>query len=150
MTLQEHLMAKDSLKHVGTMIGADAVIRGDLVLKGGAIICGKIHGNVFTEGPVRVARDAYVKGDVMASDAYVGGLVEGKLSTIGKVVLRGHSIVKGDIIYRKLVIEEGAQFEGRCDLAPVEKEIQNHLPDQKRVETSEEKQDDDTDSFQGD
>ncbi len=65
-------MAKDSLKHVGTMVGADAVIRGDLVLKGGAIICGQVHGNVYTEGPVRVARDAYVKGDVMASDAFMG------------------------------------------------------------------------------
>ncbi|MFQ6607209.1 MAG: polymer-forming cytoskeletal protein [Fidelibacterota bacterium] len=128
-------MAKDSLKHVGTMIGADAVIHGDLVLKGGAIICGKVYGNVYTEGSVRVARDALVKGDVMASDAFIGGVVEGKLSTIGKVVLRGHSTVKGDIIYRKLVIEEGAHFEGRCDLVPLKKEGQSSAIKREHLDT---------------
>jgi cytoskeletal protein CcmA (bactofilin family) len=141
-------MAKDSLKHVGTMVGADAVIRGDLVLKGGAIICGQVHGNVNTEGPVRGTRDAYVKGDVMASDAFIGGVVEGKLSTFGKVVLRDHSVVKGDIIYRKLVIEEGAQFEGRCDLAPSEdldqdQNIHTENSDTPSIDTA-----DDTESYE--
>jgi len=36
-------MAKESLKHVETMIGEDVVIRGDLALEGGAIISGKIY-----------------------------------------------------------------------------------------------------------
>jgi cytoskeletal protein CcmA (bactofilin family) len=140
-------MAKDSLKHVGTMVGVDAVIRGDLVLKGGAIICGQVHGNVYTEGPIRVARDAYIKGDVMASDAFIGGVVEGKLSTFGKVVLRGHSVVKGDIIYRKLVIEEGAQFEGRCDIAPRDDLDKDQTVNTYRSNAPSTGSADDTDSF---
>ncbi|MFQ6615953.1 MAG: polymer-forming cytoskeletal protein [Fidelibacterota bacterium] len=110
-------MAKDSLKHVETMIGEEAVVRGDVVLKGGAIVAGKIYGNLRTDGPVRITRSAFIKGDVNASHAYVGGTVEGNLTTTGRVVLRSGSAVKGDIVYRQLVIEEGAQFEGRCDLA---------------------------------
>lgn len=110
-------MAKDSLKHVETMIGEDAVISGHVVLKGGAIIAGKVYGNVTTEGSVRVTRSGRVEGDVESSDAFVGGVVEGNVTTGGKVVLRSHSEVKGDIIYRQLVIEEGASFQGRCDIA---------------------------------
>lgn len=113
-------MAKDTLKHVETIIGEDAVVHGDVVLEGGAIISGKVFGNVMSNGPVRATRTAYVKGDIVATDAYIGGVVEGSLKTSGKVVLTSQSIVKGDIVYRQLVIEEGAHFEGRCDLVPVE------------------------------
>ncbi len=109
-------MANDTLKHVETMIGADAVVYGNLKLKGGVIIYGTIFGDVITDGPARISRKALVKGNVAASDAYIGGAVEGNLTTNGKVVLKSHSKVSGDIVYQKLVIEEGAQFEGRCDL----------------------------------
>jgi cytoskeletal protein CcmA (bactofilin family) len=45
----------------------------------------------------------------------VGGTVHGNVHA-GKVVLRGDSKVPGDIVYKQLVIEEGASFEGRCDI----------------------------------
>ncbi len=34
----------------------------------------------------------------------------------GDVGLRKNCVLKGDISYRKLHIEDGAQFEGQCDL----------------------------------
>ena len=51
-----------------------------------------------------------------AAEATVGGIVHGNVQA-DKVVLRSDSKVHGDIIYKQLVIEEGASFEGRCDLA---------------------------------
>jgi len=110
-------MVKDSLKHVETMIGEDVVIEGNIILEGGAIISGKIFGNIRTNGPLRATQTAYIKGDITASDAYIGGVVEGNLIASGKVILKSQSVVKGDIVYRQLVIEEGAQFKGRCDIA---------------------------------
>ncbi|MAG20575.1 MAG: polymer-forming cytoskeletal protein [Candidatus Marinimicrobia bacterium] len=110
-------MTKDSLKHVETMIGEDAVVSGDILLKGGAIIAGKVNGNVITESSVRITRSGHVEGNVKSSDAYIGGVIEGNVTTNGKVVLRSHSVVKGDIVYKQLVIEEGANFVGRCDIA---------------------------------
>ena len=35
-------------------------------------------------------------------------------------------ITVGDIVYRKLLIEDGAQFEGKCDLASIEKESEKN------------------------
>ncbi|MFQ5788296.1 MAG: polymer-forming cytoskeletal protein [Thermodesulfobacteriota bacterium] len=110
------MVPRDRMKHVDTMIGEDAVIQGDILLNGGAIIGGKVFGNIMTKGTVRVTKTGYIKGDIKASDAFVGGVVQGNVSTTGKVVLQNNSKVAGDLIYRRLVIEDGAQFAGKCDL----------------------------------
>ena len=46
----------------------------------------------------------------------------GDLVADGQVVLGKKCVLKGDIIYRKPLIEDGAQFEGKCDLTRAEKE----------------------------
>jgi cytoskeletal protein CcmA (bactofilin family) len=107
---------KIDFKNVHTMIGADAVIRGDIELKGGLITYGKVYGRIVTDGPVRVARSGAVYGDIVASDVHIGGLVEGNVTAQDRVVLGNESTLKGDLVYRRLLIEEGAQFAGRCDL----------------------------------
>ena len=109
------MMKRNNQKHVETMIGEDAVITGEIVLNGGAIISGKVMGNVKASGTVRVTRTGTIEGDIEAGEATVGGTVHGNVQA-GKVVLRGDSKVHGDIVYKQLVIEEGASFEGRCDI----------------------------------
>jgi len=42
--------------------------------------------------------------------------VTGNLVANGLVVLGEKCIMNGDIIYKKLLIEDGAQFEGKCNL----------------------------------
>ena len=49
-------MNKSNLKSVYTMIGADVEIDGSVNLKEGIIIYGQIHGDVITDGPVRIAK----------------------------------------------------------------------------------------------
>ncbi len=49
-------MAKHENKDVHTMIGADAVIQGNITCQGGVAVYGKVFGDVTSEGPVRVAR----------------------------------------------------------------------------------------------
>ena len=120
-------MKKNSQKHVETMIGEDAVINGAISLKGGAIISGKVVGNVQTEGTVRVTRTGTVEGDMKAVKATVGGTVHGNVQA-DKVVLRSASKVHGDIIYKQLMIEEGANFEGRCDLASSKSQEETAVP----------------------
>ena len=100
-------MIRDNKKHVETMIGEDAVITGEIVLKGGAIISGKVMGSVKTSGIVRITRTGIVKGDMEAGEVMVGGTVH------------------GDIVYKQLVIEEGASFEGRCDIATNQQSLEN-------------------------
>ena len=98
------------------MIGADAKVNGPIILKEGIIIYGRVKGNIETDGPVRIAQNGIVDGNIKGSDIRVGGLVNGNIQSNGQVVLGKKCELKGDIIYRKLLIEDGAKFKGKCDI----------------------------------
>ena len=53
---------------------------------------------------------------VIGSNIHIGGTVTGNIKSRNQVTLKKSCILKGDISYRKLHIEDGAQFEGKCDL----------------------------------
>jgi len=109
-------MTKINFQNVHTMVGADAVVDGPIILKQGIIVYGTVKGTVRTNGPVRIAENGTVKGDIYGSDIKVGGTVSGNLVADGQVILGQNSILNGDIVYRKLLIEDGAKFSGKCDL----------------------------------
>ena len=105
-----------NIKNVQTMIGLDAVIDGSVKLENGIIVYGKIKGDVNTHGPVRLAKNAVVKGNIIGGDIRIAGIVDGNISSNGQVSLLKTCVVKGDITYRKLFVEDGAKFEGKCDI----------------------------------
>ena len=109
-------MSKIDFQNVHTMVGADAILEGNINLDGGLIVYGKIKGDVKTKGPVRIAKTAEIVGNVTASDIQIGGIVKGNITVADRIVLGNQSTVNGDMIYRRLYIEEGAKFSGRCDL----------------------------------
>ncbi|RMF09387.1 MAG: polymer-forming cytoskeletal family protein [Candidatus Neomarinimicrobiota bacterium] len=108
---------KLDFQNVHTVIGADAVIQGDLTLEGGLIIYGKVEGNVTTRGPVRVGKTGHVVGDIASSDLQLHGQVDGNVTVQDRAVLGPQSVLNGDLAYRRLFIEEGARFSGQCRLA---------------------------------
>ena len=120
-------MAKINFKNVQTMIGAEAVVNGPIKLRGGIIIYGKVYGDIHTDGPVRITITGEVIGDVQASDAHIGGIIHGNVTVSNRIVLGRKSELKGDLIYRSLVIEDGAQFEGSCSVIGVKKDASGSL-----------------------
>ena len=109
-------MSKIDFQNVHTMVGADATLEVNINLDGGLIVYGKIKGDVKTKGPVRIAKTAEIVGSVTASDIQIGGNVKGNITVADRIVLGNQSTVNGDMVYRRLYIEEGAKFSGRCDL----------------------------------
>ena len=103
-------------KNIQTMIGLDMVVDGSVKLENGIIVYGQIKGSIDTKGPVRLAKNAIVKGDIFGSEIRIAGIVEGDIASLGQVTLLKTCIVKGDITYKKLVIEDGAKFEGKCEI----------------------------------
>ena len=94
-------MAKIDFKNVQTMIGAEAVVNGPIKLRGGIIVYGKVYGDIHTEGPVRITISGEVIGDIQASDAHIGGRIQGNVTvsnrispicpTISKIILPGNT-----------------------------------------------------------
>ena len=126
-------MAKIDFKNVQTMIGAEAVVNGPIKLRGGIIVYGKVYGDIHTEGPVRITVSGEVIGDIQASDAHIGGRIQGNVTVSNRIVLGRKSELKGDLIYHSLVIEDGAQFEGSCTVIGDKQDTSDSLVSEARL-----------------
>ena len=109
-------MIKSNIKNIQTMIGADVVVDGSLKLNNAIIVYGQIKGSIKTKGSVRLAKSAIVDGDIVGNDIRIAGIVEGNISSVGQVTLLKTCRVIGDITYKKLIIEDGAKFQGKCEV----------------------------------
>lgn len=107
-------MAKINFQNMNSMVGQDAVFQGDIKLEEGIIVYGTVYGNIQTRGAVRVSRTGKVHGDIISSDVHIGGNVEGNVVVEDRAVLGESSILNGNLTYKSLIIEEGAQFQGQC------------------------------------
>ena len=126
-------MAKIDFKNVQTMIGAEAVVNGPIKLRGGIIVYGKVYGDIHTEGPLRITISGEVIGDIHASDAHIGGRIQGNVTVSNRIVLGRKSELKGDLIYHSLVIEDGAQFEGSCAVIGDKQDASDSLVSEARL-----------------
>ena len=126
-------MAKIDFKNVQTMIGAEAVVNGPIKLRGGIIVYGKVYGDIHTEGPLRITISGEVIGDIQASDAHIGGRIQGNVTVSNRIVLGRKSELKGDLIYHSLVIEDGAQFEGSCTVIGDKQDASDSLVSEARL-----------------
>ena len=50
------------------MIGPDVEINGPIKLKQGIIVYGRVNGDIITEGPIRISKNALVDGDIIGAD----------------------------------------------------------------------------------
>ena len=101
-----------------TVIGADAVFKGELAFEKGVRVDGRIEGKVTTKGHLAVSKAGKLQADVMAGDILVEGQVQGNLTASDRVELRSSAQLKGDIKATKLLVAEGAAFVGHCTVGP--------------------------------
>ncbi len=101
---------------LSTIIGPDASLDGRLSVKNSMRIDGKIKGELTSNEVVTVGPNGNIDGDITAKDIIVGGKITGRLTASGKVVLESKSVLNGDLKTSRLVVEEGAMFNGTSDM----------------------------------
>ncbi len=101
---------------LSTVIGPDAEFEGRLKVKYSVRIDGKMTGEIISNELVTVGPDGGIEGDIIAKDVVIGGRVTGKVQSSGKVVLEETAILTGDLKTVRLVVEEGALFNGRSEM----------------------------------
>jgi cytoskeletal protein CcmA (bactofilin family) len=104
-------------KNTATIVGPEAVLRGDVRSKGDIVIVGSVEGEVVSEAKIIIASGGSVTGKVTALEV----VLEGKL-TGDSVATKGLSIlssaeVRGDVTTPVIMIEPGATFVGRCSMS---------------------------------
>jgi cytoskeletal protein CcmA (bactofilin family) len=101
---------------LSTLIGKDAVIEGKVVVKQSIRVDGRVKGEVEASDTVTVGNTGEVEGNIKAKNVVVGGKVQGSLESTGKITLEASSILRGDLTASRLIIEEGAVFNGRSSM----------------------------------
>jgi cytoskeletal protein CcmA (bactofilin family) len=101
---------------MSSILGPELEIKGDVKVAGSLLIYGKVFGNIDSNGTVRTAKGSVVKGNIKAKNAAISGEVEGDLIVKSKVTLGDTSLLTGNLKAAILTIEEGAKFEGICNM----------------------------------
>ena len=96
------------------LIGVGTIIEGKLRSPGSIRIDGKIIGEVFATQNIAVGNSGDVDGNLSAKNITIGGKIKGTVIAQEKIVFESKAVVRGDIRAAKLVIDEGAIFDGKC------------------------------------
>ncbi len=99
-----------------TIIGAGAVISGNIESIGDIRIDGILKGNLACRSKILLGPEAIIEGDIIANQADILGKVLGKVKVNDLLHLHGKAVVEGNIQTGKLQIESTASFNGECHM----------------------------------
>ena len=94
-----------------TVLATDIRLSGDLSSSGTVEILGEVSGDITAQTLV-VGAEGQVNGSVSAETVEVRGHLEGRVSCMS-FTLRSTAIVMAEVTYDNLIIESGAQIDGK-------------------------------------
>lgn len=97
-------------------LGIGTFVDGTIETKGSIRIDGRVKGAVKAGDTLTVGAKGEIAGEVHARMAVVGGKIEGDVRVEEKLVLEPNSILVGNLKAKKLVIDDGAVFQGKSDM----------------------------------
>jgi cytoskeletal protein CcmA (bactofilin family) len=113
-------------KHAGdgtlSLISANTSLEGKLTTEGSVRIDGKLIGDIIAKANVAVGLTGTVEGSVTGKNVALAGRVKGYVTAAEKLILESKSVMRGDIRAQKLVVDEGATFDGHCGMSKPEAE----------------------------
>ena len=97
-----------------SILGSDLKITGEINSTGQIEVMGEVDGTITAQGLV-VGGEGRVTGDVAAETVEVKGKLDGKVASRA-FTLRAAAQAAAEVSYTTLIIESGAQIEGRFRL----------------------------------
>lgn len=95
-------------------------IQGEVRATNDIRVDGTVIGLVQSSAKIAIGKNGKIEGEVFCDSADIEGKVYGKLEVKGVLILKKTAVVEGDIISGKLVVEEGARFNGTCSMGAKE------------------------------
>lgn len=101
---------------------------GKLTFKGAVRVDGRFVGEILSSDTLFVGETGEIEGTVRVGEAVISGRIRGTLIVERRVKLLAAARVEGDLQTATLVVEEGAQFDGRVIMQHADKAAeQTHL-----------------------
>jgi cytoskeletal protein CcmA (bactofilin family) len=101
---------------LNTILGKGSSLEGTLKVENSIRVDGRIKGHVTTTESLVIGKEGEIEGEIIVKNAIIGGRVRGKISAVGKVVLETQALFQGEMKTSRLVIDDGAVFDGRCSM----------------------------------
>jgi cytoskeletal protein CcmA (bactofilin family) len=98
------------------LVGEGTVFEGTVRAESDVRASGRIIGTLEVEGKTMIAEEGTVEGEIIATNAEIAGQVQGEIHVEERLVLKSTARVDGKIETDRLVVEEGAQFTGECEM----------------------------------
>ena len=99
-----------------TQIGHSVTIKGDISGNSDVRVAGNVIGGISIEGELIVERQGVVEAEIKTTTAVVAGSVKGNIECSDKLILESTSQFEGNIKTKRLIIQEGAIFQGNCQM----------------------------------
>ena len=122
-------MKKNEINGHYSRIENSTKVKGEILSKGDFRIDGLLEGSIKTNGKVVVGLDGSIKGGeilskgdgsikgaVTCSNADIEGKINGNLFVSETLSLRSTSIIEGDVVIGKLIVESGATLNANCSM----------------------------------
>ncbi|HET6310303.1 MAG TPA: polymer-forming cytoskeletal protein [Candidatus Nitrosotalea sp.] len=101
-------------------MGPNDVLEGKLVYDGHVHVDGRAEGEFRVTGNLDVASGATAKILIEAANVTVKGVVEGSVAARDKLTLGKNARLSGDIVVRRLQIDDGASLNGHVRMGDFE------------------------------
>ncbi|MBL7130605.1 MAG: polymer-forming cytoskeletal protein [Candidatus Omnitrophica bacterium] len=97
-------------------IDVDAAMQGSLIFKDpvNLRIKGNFEGSLEVKGNLTIGDTAFVNAHIKGENIIISGRVKGDIDAESKIELLNHAVVEGKIRTPRLIISDGAIFQGNC------------------------------------
>ena len=101
-------------------MGPGDVLEGKLIYDGSIHADGKVEGEIRVTGNIDVANGASVKALLEGNNVTLKGTIEGAVTARDKLTLGRNARLSGDIVVRRLQIDDGATLNGHVRMGDFE------------------------------
>ena len=115
------------------IINAGTEVRGDILSNGDVRIDGILRGTITTKAKVVIGTTGSVEGDIKAQNSDVSGTVKGNIAVDELLSLKATAKIQGDILTKKLIVETGGEFNGKCPIRSTGDSSKNARPEQSQA-----------------
>lgn len=102
----------EKLNRIVTGTDIEGVVRSDSNIR----IDGNVKGDIQVKGRLVVGPTGTIRGEIVCENADIEGSITGKISVNGLLSLKSTARLDCDIQTKKLAIEPGAVFTGKCEM----------------------------------
>jgi cytoskeletal protein CcmA (bactofilin family) len=109
-----HQSTYAQMKGARAYLDPGSKISGKLKFEGPAQIEGQVDGEISAKDSLMIGESAVVTAEIKASSIIVAGKLSGEIIASERIEIRPSARVSGNLTAPKLVVHEGAMFEGHC------------------------------------